>query len=153
MTDMQQGASPVQTGAEYVPQPGAQSASGAERMPSLPAPELAPVTTPEAGIETGAERREQAAELQAAQADASAVAATVVAPDPSAVQPVIVAAPANDHPVAAADEDVIEKEWVDKAKQIIASTKDDPYKRNQQVNALQKDYLKKRYGKDIGAAA
>ncbi len=57
----------------------------------------------------------------------------------------------SDTPLVAADEDVIEKEWVDKAKAIIQQTKDDPYKRTQQVNALQRDYLQKRYGKVVGA--
>ena len=48
---------------------------------------------------------------------------------------------------------VIEKEWVDKAKQIITETHDDPYQRSNRVNQLQKEYLKKRYGKDLGAQA
>ncbi len=58
----------------------------------------------------------------------------------------------DDLPTLANDDDLIEKEWVDKAKKIIAETKDDPYKREQEVNRLQVDYLKKRYGKELGAA-
>ena len=57
----------------------------------------------------------------------------------------------DDMPIIAADEDLIEKEWVDRAKKIIAETKDDPYKREQEVKRLQIDYVKKRYGKSIGA--
>lgn len=57
--------------------------------------------------------------------------------------------PGDDNPVTAADEEVIEKEWVDKAKKIITQTKDDPYKQEKEVSKLQADYLKKRYGKDI----
>jgi len=60
--------------------------------------------------------------------------------------------PADDMPALANDDDLIEKEWVDKAKKIIAETKDDPYRREQEVNRLQADYLKKRYGKELGAA-
>jgi hypothetical protein len=56
----------------------------------------------------------------------------------------------DDSPAVAADEDLIEKEWVDKAKKIIAETKDDPAKREKQVGQLQADYLKKRYGKELG---
>lgn len=56
-------------------------------------------------------------------------------------------------PLTAADDDLIEKEWVDKAKKIVASTKDDPYKREQEVGRLQEDYLRKRYGKELGEAA
>jgi len=55
------------------------------------------------------------------------------------------------YPLVAADEDLIEKEWVDKAKQVIAETKDDPYRREQEVKKLQIEYVQKRYGKAIGA--
>lgn len=50
----------------------------------------------------------------------------------------------------AADDDLIEKEWVEKAKRIIASTKDDPYRREQEVGKLQIEYIRKRYGREIG---
>lgn len=59
--------------------------------------------------------------------------------------------PSDDNPIIAGDEEVIEKEWVDKAKKVITRTKDDPYKQEQEVSRLQADYLKKRYGKDIKA--
>ena len=114
-----------------------------ERIPVLP--------TPEGGIETGADRREQTADAQAAAADAAAIGTTM----PASSGVASVADPATtttDSPIVAADEDVIEQEWVDKAKQIIASTKDDPHQRTEQVNRLQKDYLKKRYGKELGSS-
>lgn len=117
---------------------------GAERIPVLP--------TPETGIETGAERREQAAEAHAAAADAAGVPVMPL-PTPAANETTDLTTPVvSTSPAVAEDVDVIEKEWVDKAKQIISSTKDDPYKRSAQVNELQRDYLKKRYGKDLGAA-
>ena len=53
-------------------------------------------------------------------------------------------------PIVAADEDLIEKEWVAKAKEVIASTRDDPYKREQEVKKLQLEYVRKRYGREIG---
>ena len=59
--------------------------------------------------------------------------------------------PTDDLPAVAADDDLIEKEWVDKAKQIINETRDDPAAREKQVGRLQVDYLKKRYGKELGA--
>lgn len=61
-------------------------------------------------------------------------------------------AQADDNPAVAADEDLIEKEWVDKAKKIIEDTKDDPHMREKEVNKLQADYLRKRYGKELGEA-
>lgn len=57
--------------------------------------------------------------------------------------------PADDNPLVAADEDLVEKEWVDKAKKIVNATKDDPYNQEKQVSKLQADYLKKRYGKEV----
>ncbi len=122
----------------------AQPALNAERVPVLP--------TPESGIETGADRREQVAESQAIAADMSAPVAQI----PSVSIPVMPAidpltTPTSVGPLVAADEDVIEKEWVDKAKQILSETKDDPYQRSNRVNELQRDYLSKRYGKTLGA--
>jgi hypothetical protein len=58
----------------------------------------------------------------------------------------------SDTPIVAADEDLIEKEWVDRAKKILAQTKDDPYRREQEVSKLQADYLRKRYGRELGAS-
>ena len=60
--------------------------------------------------------------------------------------------PIADTPLVAADEDLIEKEWVDKAKKIVEATKDDPYQREQEVGKLQADYLRKRYGKELGSS-
>lgn len=73
-------------------------------------------------------------------------------PAPAIVPPLRPLAGGDDNPTTAADEEVIEKEWVDKAKKIITQTKDDPYKQEKEVSKLQADYLKKRYGKDIKIA-
>jgi hypothetical protein len=124
---------------------------GPEQLPVAPVPnaERGPtLPTPEAGLETGLERVEQAAEATAAVADASAIAAPTVAP----VMPGQTTTGSGATPIVAADEDVIEKEWVDKAKEIINATKDDPHERTAKVNDLQKDYLKKRFGKILGAS-
>lgn len=52
-------------------------------------------------------------------------------------------------PMIAEDVDVIEMEWVDKAKKIIKQTRDDPFAQEQAMEQLQIDYLRKRYGKEI----
>lgn len=52
-------------------------------------------------------------------------------------------------PSVAGDVDVIEKEWVDQANKIVDQTKDDPYTEEEAVEALQVDYLKKRYGHTV----
>lgn len=55
-------------------------------------------------------------------------------------------------PTIANDDDLIEKEWVDKAKKIITETQNDPYRREKEVSKLQIDYLRKRYGKELGTS-
>ncbi len=55
----------------------------------------------------------------------------------------------DDNPLIAADEDLIEKEWVEKAKKVIAETRHDPYLQEQAVSRLQADYLQKRYNKTV----
>lgn len=52
-------------------------------------------------------------------------------------------------PQIADDVDLIEKEWVDKAKEIVAQTAHDPYLQNKEMNKVKSEYLKKRYNKDI----
>lgn len=52
-------------------------------------------------------------------------------------------------PAIADDSDLIEKEWVDKAKQIVEHTKHDPHKQSKEMNVMKADYLKKRYNKDV----
>lgn len=47
------------------------------------------------------------------------------------------------------DADLIEKEWVTKAKAIVMRTKDDPREQNKEMNKVKADYLKKRYNKDL----
>lgn len=71
----------------------------------------------------------------------------VATPDPQtpntpALQP-------DSNPAIADDVDVIEKEWVDKAKEVIREHQDDPWTEEEAVEDLQIDYLKKRYGKDL----
>lgn len=51
--------------------------------------------------------------------------------------------------LSADDNDLIEKEWVVKAKQIVAATREDPHLQNRELSKIKADYLKKRYGKDI----
>lgn len=76
---------------------------------------------------------------------------TIPAPAPPAVQaPASTAASTDDTPLIAGDDDLIEKEWVDKLKRIITLTKDDPYERARVIAQLQADYLKKRYNREMG---
>jgi hypothetical protein len=70
-------------------------------------------------------------------------------PDPtSTVLPAGITSAAG-MPMIADDTDLIEKEWVEKAKQIVERTSHDPYLQSKELNKLKSDYLKKRYNKDL----
>ena len=146
---MQPGMPPETNGAapqgpEQLPMP---PTVGAEVVPHLP-----PLNTQ---IERGQEHFEQRAEAGARASDAAALAVSQAVPVSPTAQasnaPVATVAPSGQSPLVAADEDLIEKEWVDKAKQIIEQTQGDPHARTLRVNELQRDYLFKRYGKVVGA--
>lgn len=96
---------------------------------------------------------EQVPELGTVQAEASQAAMPAL-PTPVVVAPqgAVTTSATDDVPDVAGDDDLIEKEWVEKAKKILAETKDDPYRREQEVSKLQIEYIRKRYGREIGDA-
>jgi hypothetical protein len=56
----------------------------------------------------------------------------------------------QDNPAQASDDsDLIEKEWVNKAKQIVEQTKDSPYQQSEELTVFKADYMKKRYNRAI----
>jgi len=55
----------------------------------------------------------------------------------------------SSNPVVAEDNDVLEKEWVDKAKQIVSETRNDPREQTNKFVVMRYDYVKKRYGKEM----
>lgn len=117
-----------------------------ERLRSpLPGPEVAPSTAPE---------RQETREVQPSgpvDPAPQVPVANTPPPLPQIQQPVPQPTQqvTDDNPAVAADEDLIEKEWVDKAKKVIAETKHDPYLQEQAVSRLQADYLQKRYNKSV----
>lgn len=56
--------------------------------------------------------------------------------------------PSDDNMLIADDTDLIEKEWVNKAKQIVEHTKDDPHLQTNEMSKFKSQYQKKRYNKD-----
>lgn len=130
---------------------------GREQAPSgySQSQEYAPTPpTPEVGVERGHEQFEQRSEAAPAPIVAQPVLPppVVAVPQPATPAPQQPAPAVDDLPMVANDDDLIEKEWVDKAKKIIVETKDDPYRREQEVGRLQADYLYKRYGRKLGAS-
>lgn len=136
--------------------------------PESPAPHLGPENMPTQerapgaekpnepkSPEVSAERFEARAEHNAAAVD-TGMASSLPTPVPVVDDQAVDDKTTDDNtitdtPLAAGDDDLIEKEWVDKAKKIVAETKSDPYSREEQVNKLQVDYLRKRYGRELGA--
>ncbi len=113
--------------------------------------EHAPVLgSPEQGIEKAAERYEQQAETRAIVND---IGLTTVIPTPvKQDEPVAIITTTDDNPAIAKDDDLIEKEWVNRAKKIVIETRDNPYQRDENISKLQKDYIKKRFGRELGVA-
>ncbi|MEI6054214.1 MAG: hypothetical protein WCQ49_02475 [Candidatus Saccharibacteria bacterium] len=96
---------------------------------------------------------EKSAERSELGAKASDVSLTTVLPQPVVDDNNDVASTTkgfDEDSLDAGDVDLIEKEWVDKAKKIVAETRDDPHMREEGISKLQVDYLKKRFGKEIG---
>ena len=108
------------------------------------APEMAP--TP---IEVAPEGRESANQnqgqpMQPSIQPAKQQQATVTQPTASQNP-----TPVSTSPAVAADQDDIEKAWIDQAKTIVNQTRQDPYLQEKEVSKLQAHYLQKRYGKKI----
>lgn len=145
--------------------PNAPSQSGPEQMPApmrtpaetQPSVEIQPQQTPEQGPSPQEVDRPAGESANQNQGMNLPPVAPVPAPAP-------VAPPVQDDsstntdeqrlkavnaPELANDVDVIEKEWVDKAKEIVVAANNDPYKQNHDVSLLKADYMRKRYGKDV----
>lgn len=105
----------------------------------------------EVAHERAAEKAPLVQQGEASEKNDAVAQATPVLPTVASTTPVGVTADDN-LPLVANDDDLIEKEWVEKAKKIINETKDDPYRREREVARLQADYLRKRYGKELGEA-
>jgi hypothetical protein len=134
------------------------------RTQSTPSPEMGAYQAPEAPVQSSGGEARQAPERQAKGPETGELAPQAgnggptsmaalpqlpTLPAPQTTPPALQVPAKGATPLTASDEDLIEKEWVDKAKKIVAQTKDDPYAQEKEVSKLQADYLKKRYGKEI----
>ncbi len=127
---------------------------------TMPNPELPPPPRPEAGPSVTPENRPASAEtagvaaelppVPAAPASLPIPASPLPVPDPAAVaQTQPQAAPLTDLPDVAEDNDLIEQEWVNKAKEIVERTRSDPHAQNKEINKVKADYIRKRYNREI----
>lgn len=120
-----------------------------ENLQSYAVPERTPESGPAFNPEIELKNSQSVEANQAPAVAAPGTLPTIVPPVSGDDQSAAVSSD-NAAPLVAADEDLIEKEWVDKAKKIIAETKDEPYRREQEVKKLQIEYVRKRYGRVIG---
>lgn len=125
-------------------------------------PNLQPIPSTGAEQPSLESQPQVSAAAEASPSVAQSAPSTPVSSNPAGSSPVAPGAPISSQPAAtqptaqpasplppADDVDVIEKEWVDQAEHIIEQTKNDPYTEEEAVEALQTDYLKKRYGHDV----
>ncbi len=134
--------------------------------PKLPRPNLSPeIRSPETNIqpEIPSKSIERSPEMPSISPEkgnvvsddsalqaATQAATTISIPSPPKPQPSVATnATDDDNPTVANDDDRIEKEWVDKAKKVVAETREDPHKQSHEVSKMQADYLNKRFGKQM----
>jgi hypothetical protein len=108
--------------------------SGAESAPHPVVSEMNPIPAKDNTAQPLAPPSLTAADVAAAIASVS----TPVAPTP-----------ADSILTPAADQDIIEPEWVNKAEQVVANTAGNPYAEEEGIEDLQIDYLKQRYGHEV----
>lgn len=120
--------------------------------PNLITDKLPEVVADFQGLEKSAEKKEQSADLKALASDVSAASSTPTTVSISSIKDNDDLSTSMTSPSSAGDDDLIEKEWVDRAKKIVNDTKNDPYKRDQDVNQLRSEYTRKRYGRESGAS-
>ena len=121
---------------------------GAESLPLSSSPEIShytPENVPEKSQEVLGDNESHERIKQPLQQPGSTTLPSPQPSDDTVVTPVV--DPIT--PTIANDDDIIEKEWVNKSKKIVTATKGDPYQREQEVSKLQAQYIQKRYGKEV----
>lgn len=134
------------------------SAENAEQAPNFELPKVPAEQAP-----TGEKRQEGIEQgdtsLEAAPRPPAAAQPQMPAPSAPVGQPPVVSPTAGTGHLAALsgptaglaanDADLIEKEWVDKSKQIIAANREDPYKQKNEMSRAKVDYVQKRFNKTL----
>lgn len=117
-----------------------------------PAPASNPENNPNVSGEVNPEIMPQALAKQPAQQIQAVQDPQTTAATPDPAQSTDASTDQSGNPLIADDVDVIEKEWVDRAKEVVNKTKEDPRQQEKEVSKLQADYLAKRYNKNIKQA-
>lgn len=125
--------------------------------PQAPKPENMPVpeASPDLGQATEQHNMEQPAQqapvspAQAAQSVQNAAMPGSGVAIPGLTPAAAGVAAVADEALLAEDGDLIEKAWIQKAKEIVERTKNDPYHQNIEINKVKQDYIQKRYNKAL----
>jgi len=129
-------ADPMQAGVQpQAPNPGQNQASVQPMMP----PAAPPLASPQVA-DPMAMPAPQAADIAGTQAQQNAQAS---------IPTDVVATTKNPAAKIIEDKDLIEKEWVEKAKKIVDANSGDPYKQSEQLTAFRAEYMQKEYNKTI----
>ncbi len=116
----------------------------------LPMSDGATEAGPAAAEQAVASPEVAAARGQTAAAAAPAVPLPLPTPQPAGSIPQDDSTPLSQATLSALDDpDLIEKEWVNKAKQIVERTRNDPHQQSEELTLVKADYIKQRYGKTI----
>lgn len=130
---------PTQKSSEQLPQP----VGPGETLPQIVPAEQAPAHEKGEQQQLGS----AGAAVQQAYADDTTTVATPLqqlAQDDAAA-----AQKSSQVQLAGSDVDVIEKEWVEKAKSIVSRTKDDPREQSVELTGMKREYIEKRFGKSL----
>lgn len=126
----------------------------------MPNPEFSqPVTETKADDQPEAEQQQYQAEKASVSAElpltspiptsTTTQTSPITPPSAQPAAPVSQSVISVDAPAIAEDNDLIEQEWVNKAKEIVDRTSEDPYEQNKEINKFKADYIKKRYKREI----
>jgi len=120
-------------------------------QPEIPQPQSGGGEQSHDNVEVPAQKEKDAKQ------PAIAVSTPQTAPIPVPTNPAVTASPTPPDPsaqvkqtsVVADDVDLIEKEWVDRAKAIVEANQDDPHKQKSEISKVKAEYIQKRFNKTI----
>ncbi len=101
------------------------------------------------GVAGATPQTDQTSDASASQLSTANPAASNIQFDPLPPTKIPGASLHPDSPVNADDGDLIESEWVHKAKAIVDRTRDNPYLQSQEIYKFKADYINKRYQREI----
>jgi hypothetical protein len=127
---------------------GGESAPAQFELP--PTPPVSGEQIQEQAIEQAGPSRESAPAAPSSVVAPPPIALPVTSPAAGAPSNVVLNVPVStDSGLTAADNDLIEKEWITKAKDIVAKTQDDPYHQKKEISKVKAEYIQKRFNKTL----